>query len=163
MKAIVVPEFGGPEVMQYTDVPDPVPAPGEIVVRVRGVGVNFGDHLMRRGAYHGEQPPLIPGLEVAGEVALVAPDLQSLRVGQRVFGWAHHTYAELVAVPAARLLPIPECLSFEEAAAVPTVFGTAWMSLCTLARLQPGERVLIHAAGSGVGSAAILVAKALGA
>jgi NADPH2:quinone reductase len=163
MKAIVVPEFGDPEVMREQEWADPRPGVGEVVVRVRAAGVNFADHLMRRGAYRGQQPPLIPGLELAGEVVMVGPDVEGLEVGQRVFGWGHDTYAELAAVPATKLLPIPEHLSFEEAAAVPVVFGTAWMCLGPLARTQPGEWVLVHAAGSGVGTAAIQIAKALGA
>ena len=163
MKAIVVPEFGEPDVMRYQDWPDPKPGAGDVVVRVRGVGVNFADHLMRRGAYRGQEPPLIPGMEVAGEVVMVGPGVNQLELGQRVFGWTRESYAELVAVPADRLLPIPDQLSFEEAAAVPTVFGTAWMCLAVLAKIQPGERVLVHAAGNGVGSAAIQIARALGA
>jgi NADPH2:quinone reductase len=162
MKAIVVREFGEPEFLRYEDAPDPKIGAGEVLVRVRAVGVNFADHLMRRGAYRGQEPPLIPGLELAGEVAMVGPSVNDLTVGQRVFGWARDTYAELAAVPAAKVLPIPERLSFEQAAGVPTVFGTAWACLSSLAKLQPGERVLVHAAGSGVGSAAIQVAKALG-
>jgi NADPH:quinone reductase len=163
MKAIVVHEFGEPEVLRYEDAPDPKIGAGEVLVRVRAVGVNFADHLMRRGTYRGQEPPLIPGLELAGEVVMVGPGVSGLSVGQRVFGWARDTYAELAAVPATKLLPIPEHLSFEQAAAVPTVFGTAWACLSCLAKLQPGERVLVHAAGSGVGTAAIQVAKALGA
>lgn len=162
MKAMVVHEFGGPEVMRLEEWPDPVPAEGEALVRIRGVGVNFGDHLMRRGAYQGQQPPLLPGLELAGEVVALGPGVEDLRVGQRVFGWSRDTYAELVAVPAWKLMVMPDWLSFEAAAAVPTVYGTAWAGLVSLGRLQLGERVLIHAAGSGVGTAAIQLARALG-
>jgi len=164
VKAVVVHEFGEPEVMRYEDVPDPVPRQGEVLVRVRAVGVNFADHLMRRGAYHNKQAPLIPGMELAGEVVALDQDVSGLDVGQRVFGWTSTgSYLELAAVPAAKLMPIPGHLSFDEAAAIPTVFGTAWMCLSVLARVQPGERVLVHAAGSGVGTAAIQVAKELGA
>lgn len=163
MKAVVVHEFGEPEVLRYEDAPDPKPGVGEVLVRVRGAGVNFADHLMRRGAYRGQQPPLIPGLELAGEVVMVGGGVSELQVGQSVFGWGRETYAELAAVPANRLLLLPDGLSFEDGAAVPTVFGTAWQCLASLAKVRPGERVLVHAAGSGVGTAAIQVARALGA
>lgn len=163
MKAVVARELGGPEVLRYEDLPDPIPGPGEVLVRVRAVGVNFADHLMRRGAYRGEPPPLIPGLEFAGEVAELGAGVDTFAVGQRVFGWSRNTYAELVSVPVDRLLPIPEYLSLEEAAAVPLVYATAWQALAELARVQPGEHVLVHAAGSGVGMAALQLAKALGA
>jgi NADPH:quinone reductase-like Zn-dependent oxidoreductase len=101
-------------------------------------------------------------MEMAGEVVEVGPGVAEFKVGDRVFGWSRDTYAELVAVPARKLMRMPDHLSFEEAACVPTVYGTAWAALVSLAKLQAGERVLIHAAGSGVGSAAVQIAKALG-
>ncbi|MCC7104184.1 MAG: zinc-binding dehydrogenase [Chloroflexi bacterium] len=163
MKAIRVYEFGGPEVMRYEDMPDPMAGPGEVLVRVHAAGVNFADHLTRRGAYRGEQPPLTPGLEAAGVVEAVGEGVSWPSVGDRVFGWIGHSYAQRAVTTPGRLLSIPEGLTFEQAAVVPVVSATAWMSLGELARVQPGERVLIHAAGSGVGMAAIQVAKALGA
>ena len=95
-------------------------------------------------------------------MAALGPGVDDLQLGQRVFGWSRDSYAEQVAVPAWKLMPIPDWLSFEEAAAIPTVYATAWASLVSLGKLQPGERVLIHAAGSGVGTAAIQLARALG-
>ena len=130
---------------------------------MRAVGVNFADHLMRRGAYRGETPPLTPGLELAGDVLAIGPDVTGFRDGQRVFGWGRKTYAEQSVALASKLLPIPDGLSYEQAAAIPVVYGTAWTSLRSLANLQPGERLLVHAAGSGVGTAAIQLGRELGA
>lgn len=164
MKAVRVHQPGEPEALRWEDVPDPSPGPGEVLLRVRAVGVNFADHLMRIGAYGPDRSyPLIPGLEAAGEVAALGPGVEGLAVGQRVMGWLRNSYAEYAVVRADRLLPIPEPLSFEQAAAVPVVFATAWHALVTLTNVQPGERVLVHAAGSGVGSAAVQVAHRLGA
>ncbi|HZT07769.1 MAG TPA: zinc-binding dehydrogenase [Chloroflexota bacterium] len=163
MKAILVHEPGGPDALRYEDAPDPRPGPAEVLVRVRAVGVNFADHLMRIGAYHGGAPPIIPGLELAGTVEAVGQDVAGLRAGDRVIAWARRTYAELAVAPAWSVLPMPPGMSFEEAAAIPVAFGTAWHALVTLAGVAAGERVLVHAAGSGVGSAALQIAKRLGA
>jgi NADPH2:quinone reductase len=163
MRAIVVHEFGGPEVMRVEDWPRPSVGAGEVLVRVRAVGVNFADHLQQRGAYRGQQPPLVPGMELAGEVASIGPAVEGLSLGERVCGWSHGTYAEYAAVRADRLMAVPDFLSDEQAACLPIVFGTAWTALIRLARLQAGERVLVHAAGSGVGSAAIQIAHQRGA
>lgn len=163
MKAVVVPEWGDPEVMRYQDVPDPRPGPGEVLLRVRAIGVNFADHLLRRGAYGpAKTVPVIPGLEAAGEVVETGPDVVGLQPGDRVFGWVRQSYAEQAVARADRLLPVPPSRSWEEVGGTALVFGTAWHALVLLARLQPGERVLVHAAGSGVGSAAIQVAHRLG-
>src|SRR5436305_7075990 len=124
MKAIRVHEKGGPEVLRYEDAPDPQIGAGEILIRVKAVGVNFADHLMRIGAYPAGDPPIIPGLEAAGTVERVAPDVEGMRPGRRVMAWARRTYAELVAAPAWAIVPVPDGLSFEEAAAIPVAFGT---------------------------------------
>lgn len=163
MKAVCVPEFGEPEVMRVEDLPEPRPGPGELLLRVRAVGVNFADHLIRLGAYPSGEPPIVPGLEAAGEVAAVGEGVVGFEPGQRVIAWCRRAYAELVVAPAYAVCPIPSGLSFEQAAAIPVVFGTAWHGLVTLARVRAGERVLVHAAGSGVGSAAVQVAHQLGA
>ncbi len=163
MKAIRVHQFGGPEVLTYEDAPEPRPGPGEVLVRVKAVGVNFADLLIRMGAYPSGDPPIIPGLEAAGTVEALGDGVSGLQPGQRVIAWTRRTYAELAAAPASRVLPAPDGLSFEELAAIPVAFATAWHALVTTARLQAGERVLVHAAGSGVGTAAIQVAKQLGA
>lgn len=163
MKAIRVHETGGPEVLRYEDAPEPAYGPGDVLLRVKAVGVNFADHLMRIGAYPAGDPPFIPGLEAAGTVEAVGAQAAGLVPGQPVIAWARRTYASLAVAPRWAVRPAPEGLSFEQAAAIPVAFGTCWHALVSLARLQPGERVLVHAVGSGVGSAALLLAKRLGA
>ena len=154
MRAIVVKQPGGPEVLQIGEVPDPKPREGDLIVRVRAAGVNRADLLQRLGRYPppaGE--PGIIGLEVAGEVEHAAGPYQR---GDRVMALlAGGGYAEKARAPAAQAMRIPETLSFEEAAAIPEAFLTAWLNLITLGALQPGQVVVIHAAGSGVGTAAL--------
>lgn len=163
MKAIRIHEFGGPEVLRYEDAPEPTAGAEEVLVRVKAVGVNFADHLMRIGAYAAGDPPITPGLEAAGVVEALGEGVSGLEVGQRVVLWGRQTYAELAVAPEWAVRPAPAHLSFEQAAAVPVAFGTAWHALVSLADVQVGERVLVHAAGSGVGSAALQLAHALGA
>lgn len=169
MKAIRIHEFGGLEQLRLEEAPDPPsPKEGEVLVRVKAVGVNFADHLMRIGAYAAGKPPIIPGLEAAGVVEALGPGphagpAASLQPGDRVLSWGRRTYAELAPAPDWAVARAPEGLSWEELAAIPAAFGTAWHALISTARLELGERVLVHAAGSGIGSAAIQVAKAHGA
>src|SRR5262245_8654045 len=162
MKAILFDQPGGPEVLRYGDAPDPRPAEGELLVRVEATAVNRADSLQRRGGYpppEGASPIL--GLELAGEVIEGVGDW---RPGDRVMAVVTGGgYAELAAVPAGMAMRVPERLSFEEAAAIPEAFLTAYLNLCTLGRLQAGETVLIHAGASGVGTAAIQLACAAGA
>ncbi len=167
MKAILVHEPGGPEVLRYEDAPEPTPGPGEVLIRVKAVGVNFADHLMRIGAYPAGDPPITPGLEAAGTIEAFGPgagsaDTRGLRVGQPIITWTKRSYAELCVAPLWAVRPMPSGLSFEDAAAIPVAFGTAWHALVTKANLQSGERALVHAVGSGVGSAALQVVKRLG-
>ncbi len=154
MRAIVVKQPGGPAALQIAEVPDPQPREGDLIVRVRAAGVNRADLLQRLGRY--PPPPGEPdiiGLEVAGEVE--RPDGRYKR-GDRVMALlAGGGYAEKVRVPAAQAMPLPANLSFEEGAAIPEAFLTAWLNLMTLGALQPGQVVVIHAAGSGVGTAAL--------
>jgi tumor protein p53-inducible protein 3 len=161
MKAILFDQPGGPEVLRYGDTPDPRPGAGELLVRVRATAVNRADTLQRRGGYpppEGASPIL--GLELAGEVVEGAGDW---RPGDRVMAVVTGGgYAELAAVPAGMAMPIPERLSFEESAALPEAFLTAYLNLFTLGRLQGGEAVLIHAGASGIGTAAIQLARAAG-
>lgn len=162
MKAIQITRPGGPDVLRYDDAPDPQPAPGELLVRVRATAVNRADLLQRRGAYpppEGASPIL--GLELAGEVVSGADGWQP---GDRVMAVVTGGgYAQLAAVPAGMAVRIPDRFSFEEAAAVPEAFLTAFLNLFTLGRLEAGEAVLIHAGASGVGTAAIQLARASGA
>lgn len=162
MKAILFDAPGGPEVLRYGDAPDPRPAEGELLVRVRATAVNRADTLQRRGNY--APPPgasTILGLELAGEVVQPAG---SWRVGDRVMAVVTGGgYAELATVPAGMAMRIPDPFSFEQAAAIPEVFLTAYLNLFTLGKLSAGETALIHAGASGVGTAAIQLARAAGA
>jgi putative PIG3 family NAD(P)H quinone oxidoreductase len=162
MKAIIFDAPGDADVLRYADAPDPEPGDGELLVRVRASAVNRADILQRRGGY--APPPgasSILGLELAGEVVQPAGAWQA---GDRVMAVVTGGgYAELAAVPAGIAIRIPEQFSFEEAAAIPEAFLTAYLNLFTLGRLQAGETALVHAGGSGVGTAAIQLARAAGA
>jgi putative PIG3 family NAD(P)H quinone oxidoreductase len=162
MKAILFDQPGGPEALRYGDAPDPGPAEGELLVRVRATAANRADTLQRRGGYpppEGASPIL--GLELAGEVLEGVGDW---RPGDRVMAVVTGGgYAELAAVPAGMAMRVPKRLSFEEAAAIPEAFLTAYLNLFTFGRLQAGETVLIHAGASGIGTAAIQLARAAGA
>jgi NADPH:quinone reductase-like Zn-dependent oxidoreductase len=192
MKAIVFRQHGGPEVLEYTNVPEPSIQTNEVLVRVRACALNHLDLWVRGGLPNVQIPfPHIPGSDIAGEIAQVGAQVTRVRAGQKVVlapgvacgkcaaciaGRDNHCRqftnlgymidggcAEFVGVPEVNCLPYPENLSFEEAAAVPLVFQTAWHMLVGRAELQPGEEVLILGAGSGVGSAAIQIAKFFGA
>src|SRR6266540_3769194 len=162
MKAILFDQPGDPDVLRYGDAPDPQPGADELLVRVHATAVNRADLLQRRGGYApppGASPIL--GLELAGEV--VQP-VGEWRTGDRVMAVVTGGgYAELAAVPAGMAMRIPERFSYQEAAAIPEAFLTAYLNLFTLGRLQPGEVALIHAGASGVGTAAIQLAHAAGA
>lgn len=165
MKAIVIREPGGPDVLELRDVPDPEVPHGHVRVRVRFAGVNRADLLQRAGLYPAPPgaPKDIPGLEYAGTVEAVGPGATRFAVGDRVFGLvAGGAYAEKVVVHEREAAPIPAALDDRAAAAAPEAFVTAYDALYVRGRLAPGERVLVHAAGSGVGTAAIQVARALG-
>jgi NADPH:quinone reductase-like Zn-dependent oxidoreductase len=192
MRAMAMAGHGGPEVLRMTDLPDPVAGPGQVVVRVRAVALNHLDVWVRKG-WPGLQlaMPHVLGADVAGVVEGVGPGVDGMKPGDEVvlnpgvscgrceaclsgrdnlcrrYGiLGEHLpggYAERVAVPAANALPKPRRLSFEEAACLPLVFLTAWHALVARARLAAGETVLVQAAGSGVGSAAVQIAKLLGA
>jgi putative PIG3 family NAD(P)H quinone oxidoreductase len=162
MKAILISQPGDPDVLHYGDAPDPQPGVDELLVRVRATAVNRADVLQRRGAYPpppGASPIL--GLELAGEVVNSSGEWQA---GDRIMAVVTGGgYAELATVPTGMAMRIPEGMSFEQAAAIPEVFLTAYLNLFTLGKLQAGETVLIHAGASGVGTAAIQLARAAGA
>ncbi len=192
MRAVVFEQHGGPEVLHERELPDPQPGPGEALVRVRACGINHLDLWVRAGL-PGAQPvmPHILGSDVVGEIAAVGPGVLHLEPGRRTL--VHPTlscgtctdcmagddhlcrrhdvlgrtsqggYAEYVVVPAANCLEYPGELPFEQAAAVPLVFLTAWHMLVARADVRPGETVLVIGAGSGVGSAAVQIARLLGA
>src|SRR5882672_236768 len=166
MKAIVVTRPGGPEVLAIVERERPEPSRGEVRVRVRATAVNRADLLQRMGAYPApfDAPPDIPGLEIAGEVAALGPGGERLAVGDRVFGLVGGGgYAEAVVSHERALAKVPDGMSFEDAAAVPEAFITAHDAMITQADLHSGEALLVHAAGSGVGTAAIQLGRALGA
>ena len=192
MKAIVFHQHGAPEVLKYEDAPEPQLRANEVLVRVRACALNHLDLWVRMGLPNVPIPlPHIPGSDVAGEVAKIGPDVNTVKVGQRVVlaplvscgkcaaclaGFDNRCRqatnlgymidggcAEFVRVPEVNCLSYPERLSFEEAASVPLVFQTAWHMLIARGELQPGEDVLVLGAGSGVGIAAIQIAKFFGA
>lgn len=167
MKAVVITAHGGPDALDVRDVPAPeLPTPESIRVKVRAAALNRADILQRRGFYPAPPgyPQDIPGMEFAGEVEQVGSSVTQWETGQRVFGiTGAGAQAEYVVVPANSVAEIPSNLDWPEAGAVPEVFITAHDALFTRANLQPGENVLIHAAGSGVGLAGIQLARAFGA
>src|SRR5258708_5300406 len=192
MKAIVFHQHGAPNVLKFTDAPEPAIRPNEVLVRVKACALNHLDLWVRRGIPGVPIPlPHIPGSDVAGEIAQIGADVSTVRVGQKVVlaplvscgkcsaclaGLDNHCRqatnlgymidggcAESVRAPEVNCLPYPENLSFEEAASIPLVFQTAWHMLLARAELQPGEDVLVLGAGSGVGSAAMQIAKFFGA
>lgn len=168
MQAVVVREFGGPEQLLLAEFPDPRPGPGEVAVAIVAAGVNRADVLARAGRYHrAGPPPLVLGLEGAGTVVAIGDQVTDLAVGQQVVAWGATNepgfYAERVAVPADHVLPIPHGVDVRAAAALPTAWLSAWYCLRRLADVQAGEFVLVHAAASGVGSAAVQIAVDAGA
>jgi len=192
MKAIIFHQHGTPEVLKYKDAPEPSIRPNEAIVRVKACALNHLDLWVRRGIPGVPIPlPHIPGSDVSGEIAQIGADVTIVRVGQKVVlapgvtcgkcaacisgqdnrcrQFTNLGYlidggcAEFVRAPEVNCLPYPENLSFEEAASIPLVFQTAWHMLVARAELQPGEDILVLGAGSGVGSAAIQIAKFLGA
>ncbi len=192
MKAVVFSEHGGPDVLRYSDMPEPVAGPDDVLVRVRACALNHLDIWIRRGLPSISVPlPHILGSDISGEIADVGKNVDSIKTGEKVLlspgiccghceqclagkdsQCRHYTlfgymvpggYAEYVKAPAVNVVPMPSHLSFEDAAAIPLVFVTAWHMLITRANLKPAEEVLVLGGGSGVGSAAIQIAKLAGA
>jgi putative PIG3 family NAD(P)H quinone oxidoreductase len=166
MRAVVITEYGGPEVLTLTEVPDPSPGPDEILVRVAHSACNRADTLQRMGGY---RDPIardheIPGLEYAGTVEAVGARVTSWSVGDQVMGIESGAcYAELLVTHERQALPIPGSVELRDAAAIPEVFLTAWDALVVQGGLTSGRWALVHAGASGVGTAAIQIAKAIGA
>jgi NADPH:quinone reductase-like Zn-dependent oxidoreductase len=186
MKAILIHQFGGPEVLQYEDVPDPQPRKDQVLVRVKACAMNHLDLWVRKGL-PGVKLPHIPGSDISGEIADVGEYVTGFKTGQRVLIAPMHFCGhcakcvsglqnqcreftvlgngvdggdcELIAVPAPNVIPIPDSLDFNQAASIPLVFVTAWHMLVGRADVRPGQTVLVLGAGSGVGSAAIQIAK----
>jgi len=165
MRAVVITRHGEPEVLRVEQRPNPPVGPGEVRVAVRAAGINFADLMARAGVYpDAPSPPCVVGYEVAGEVESVAPGVESQAVGDRVIaGTRFGGYAELVSVPEDQVIPLPDSLSFEQGAAFPVNYGTAYAALVIMGGLKQGERLLIHAAAGGVGIAATQLARQIGA
>ncbi len=165
MRALVLTRHGGPEVLRVQERPDPPVGPGEVRVAVRAAGISFADVMARIGLYpDAPKPPCVLGYEIAGVVESVGEGVDAPGVGDRVLGGTRFNgFAELVVTPAEDMYPLPEQVSFEEGAAFPVNYATAYAALVVMAGLDAGERVLIHAAGGGVGTAATQIAKWRGA
>jgi NADPH:quinone reductase-like Zn-dependent oxidoreductase len=168
VKAIRIHEDGGPEVLRYEDAPDPEPGPGEVLVHLRAASLNHLDLWVRKGLPSVPKPRILGAdgagvREDTGERVVINPGIEH---GDRITVVGEHmdgTHAELVAVPEGNVYPLPETLSFEEAAAFPLVFETAYRLLVTKAQLREGEWVLLWGIGSGIATAGLAIAKAIGA
>jgi NADPH:quinone reductase-like Zn-dependent oxidoreductase len=165
MRVVVITRYGDPSVLQVEERPDPPLQPGHVRVEVAAAGVNFADTMARTGLYaDAPKPPMVVGYEVAGTVTEVAPDVEGIVSGSRVMaGTRFGGYASQVVVPAGAIVPLSDDLSFEQGAAIPVVYATAWAGLLGYGSLRAGETVLVHAAGGGVGMAATQIAKRYGA
>ena len=165
MRAVVITTHGAPEVLAVEERPDPEVGPGEVLIAVRAAGINFADLMARSGVYpDAPKPPCVVGYEVPGEVESVGEGVEDFAVGDRVLaGTRFGGYAELVSVPVDQVVKLPERLSFEQGAAFPVNYATAYAALVIMGGLAAEERVLIHAAAGGVGIAATQIAKGIGA
>jgi NADPH2:quinone reductase len=163
MKAIRIHPEDSTLSLQLESIDTPQPLPNQILIRSVAAGVNHADLMALRLGQDSRNTPTTPGLDVAGTVEAIGENITKFKRGDRVMALVRGGYAEFVTAREALASRIPETISFIEAASIPCVFLTAWYGLTTLGRLQQGERVLIHAAGSGVGTAGIQLAKALGA
>ena len=165
MRAVVIPRYGPPEVLEVRELPDPPVGRGEVRIAVKAAGINFADTMARVGLYpEAPKPPCVLGYEVAGEVESVGDGVDDYKVGDRVLaGTRFNGHAELVTVPAEQVIPLPKKMSFEEGAAFPVNYGTAYAALVIMGGLKGGERVLIHTAAGGVGISATQIAKGIGA
>ncbi|WP_183093497.1 zinc-binding dehydrogenase [Nocardioides stalactiti] len=166
MRAVVITKHGGLDVLEVQDRPDPgPPGAGQVAVDVRASGVNFADTMARVGFYpDAPKPPMVVGYEVAGDVTAVGEGVTGVQVGDRVLaGTRFGGYAEKVVVGARDVVALDDRLSYEQGAAIPVNYATAWAGLVRYGSLQPGERVLIHAAAGGVGIAATQIARRIGA
>jgi NADPH:quinone reductase-like Zn-dependent oxidoreductase len=164
MHVVVLTKHGAPEVLRVEERPDPPLAAGQVRIGVAAAGVNFADVMARVGLYQdAPKPPCVIGYEVAGTILELGEGVRDLTPGQRVVaGTQFGGYASQVVVPAHDVVALPDRLSFEQGAAIPVNYGTAWAGLIGYGNLQPGERVLVHAAAGGVGIAATQIAKRQG-
>ncbi|MBU6379266.1 MAG: zinc-binding dehydrogenase [Gammaproteobacteria bacterium] len=159
MQGWLVDSFGGPEVMRWGPLPGLQPGLGQLLVRVHASGINFAETRMRAGTYSGQELPFVMGMECAGVVEAVGRGVSGFAPGDRVFGRARGSHATHVLLDAVHALPLPESMDFVAGAAIPVGWLTAWHALVTAAKARAGERVLIEAVASSVGSAALQIAK----
>jgi NADPH:quinone reductase len=164
MKALLFNRFGGPDVLYYGERPDSVPGDDEVLIRTKAIGLNFADVYRRQGNYHlAGNPPYILGYEAAGVVEAVGKNVSGIQPGDRAgFADAPHANAELVAVPAEKIIPLPNSISFEQAAAVMLQGLTAQYLTRDSYAVKKGHAVLVHAAAGGVGQLLVQICKHLG-
>jgi NADPH:quinone reductase-like Zn-dependent oxidoreductase len=165
MKAVVLTGHGGPEVLTVEERPDPEVGPGEVRIDVKAAGLNFADTAARVGVYpDAPKPPCVLGYEVSGEVESVGDGVTEYSPGDRVVaGTRFGGHASMVSVPTSQVLSLADRLSFEQGAAIPVNYSTAYCGLIVMGGLKQGERILIHAAAGGVGTAAVQIARSRGA
>jgi len=165
MRAVVITKHGGPDVLKVQDRPDPSPGRGEVLIDVGAAGVNFADVMAVQGLYpDAPKTPCVVGYEVAGTVLEAGEGVERIQPGARVFASTKFGgYASQVSVDAHDVVALPDSFSFAQGASIPVNYGTAWAALIGYGNLQPGERVLVHSAGGGVGIAATQIAKHAGA
>jgi len=157
MRAVWITRPAGPEALQVRETADPQPGPGQVRIRVRAAGLNFAEVMAAQGLYpDAPKPPCVVGYEVAGVVDTLGQRTQGHAPGDRVLAMTHFGgHADVVCAPAQQVLPIPDAMSFEEAAAIPVNYLTAYHMLFRVANVRPGERVLVHMAAGGVGTAVL--------
>lgn len=166
MQAVLCDHFGStPADLTLSEIEAPRPGPGEIAIRVRACDVNFADTLVIAGGYQFRPPlPFSPGMEMAGDVLEVGPDITGFEVGERVVGMAYYGgFAEVAVVPARMAIKLPDSMSYEQAAAFPATYSTSHLALWHRGAIRPGERLLVLGAAGGVGLAAVEIGAALGA
>src|SRR3954449_10394709 len=161
MRAVVITGHGGPEVLRVQERPDPPVGPGEVRIAVKAAGINFADTMARVGLYpEAPKPPCVVGYEVAGDIESVGDGVESVKVGDKVMaGTRFGGQASMVSVPADQAIPLPDGWSYEQGAAFPVNYSTSYVALVMMGGLREGDRVLIHAAGGGVGISATQIAR----
>jgi NADPH:quinone reductase-like Zn-dependent oxidoreductase len=157
MRAVWITRAAGPEALEVRETADPEPGPGQVRIRVRAAGLNFAEVMAAQGLYpDAPKPPCVVGYEVAGVIDALGEGIRGRAAGERVLALTHFGgHADVVCVPAAQVLPMPDAMSFEEAAAMPVSYLTAYHMLFRVAGVRPGERVLVHMAAGGVGTAVL--------
>ncbi len=165
MKAVRIETRGGPEILVVREIPDPVCGPGQVKIAVKAAGVNFADVVMRMGMYPDAPPkPYSPGYEVAGTVLEIGAGVSRVKPGDRVMaGTRFGGYATVAVTEESKVLALPDSMTFVEGAAIPVNYITAWVAMISMARMQKGDRILIHNAAGGVGLAAVQLARRSGA